>query len=335
MLPSSSAARLPRVAAAVAVAVLTLLLLAAGRAEADSIMIQALDPAGRNDFVSEVPRSFVVSGVSAGPASIFIKYRSPGPTPCAASAAADSGEWWDRGRRAIGLVYGEAGLDNPSVGTPVNGAFSFTDVYASELRGPQMLCTWIAASASSVASPVSQIVHFRPSGGTITVTLDTASPRPGAPLSMTVGGASEAPKEVFASYRPAGTPCAASFNADDGTSLLLGTSVNGAFSIDSELSVREAGHYVLCAWLAGWGGDAEPAAGPYALPFTVAAASRPQSSACVTARAGWHRARRRVARMESARWRVIGRAERRRLERRLAQRRHALRLAAGRVRRAC
>jgi hypothetical protein len=90
-----------------------------------------------------------------------------------------------------------------------------------------------------------------------------AIPRPGKSATLTVTGASEAPMQAYAKIRAAGgAPCAPTYNADSGDSLLDGTDVNGAFSLTADVTRGDPGSYLICLWLASSSDDPAPIAGP-------------------------------------------------------------------------
>ena len=83
-------------------------------------------------------------------------------------------------------------------------------------------------------------------------------------------GDSEAPENVYAKVRPAGgAPCASTYNADFGTNLIEGQSVNGSFSTQAKTTQSKAGQYLICLWLAGSGNETPVIAGPQPEMFTV------------------------------------------------------------------
>jgi hypothetical protein len=230
------------------------LMIGAGPAFADSVTLSVTTTTGASDPVVGIGRTFTLSGSSAVPTNVFMKYRPAGGAPCASSAATDSGT------TAFNSFYGN----------PVNGAFSIALAGTWRLPGTFVFCYWLAPSDVAVATPFTQAITFRPPTGTITATVDPITPQVNQPATITVTGASEAPSFVFASIRPAGPAgCAPTYSADTGTGLLSGTPVNGAFSIPVTTTQRTAGSYVLCLWLADSSTDATPIAGPQPQPFNV------------------------------------------------------------------
>jgi hypothetical protein len=96
------------------------------------------------------------------------------------------------------------------------------------------------------------------------------TPRINEAATITVSGASEAPANVYATIRPGGgAPCAPTYSADTGKTLLSGESVDGAFSLPVTTTQSTAGSYVLCLWLAASSTDPAPIAGPQPQPFDV------------------------------------------------------------------
>lgn len=238
-----------RVVLAVAAAVVAALALA-GPALADSATLTVNNNSGQSDPVGEVPRVFTVSGTAAVSEYLFVRYRAPGGAACAPTADSDSGS-------ELYEFYGNE----------VNGSFSFQNAKTFS-SGTYMFCIWLADSDTTVTSPITETITFRRPTGTISATFDPVVLSPGHQGTVTVTGTSEAPKEVFATVRAAGGQCAPTADADTGSNLIGGESVNGAFSVQRTLT-EDAGSYVLCLWLADSDTDASPIAGPQAVPFTV------------------------------------------------------------------
>src|ERR1035437_824198 len=90
----ASICRSPRLLLALCVAATCLWLSPA--ALADSATITVDNTSGQSDPATQLPRVFTLTGVSAAPESVFVKYRSPGGAPCAPSAQSDSGQTLDR-----------------------------------------------------------------------------------------------------------------------------------------------------------------------------------------------------------------------------------------------
>jgi hypothetical protein len=249
---------------AVAAATSAMVLAMTGVALADTASISVTATSGESDPAAEVPRTFTITGNTGSPKQYFVKYRPTGGAPCASSAYADSGN-------SIGAWYGES----------ANG--DFRNSYAATWQNPgsYLFCIWLASNSSQVVTPISQTISFRSPTGTISATLNPASPVPGQQATVTVSGASEAPKEVFATVRGAGAPCAPTRYADSGNSLIGGDRVNGSFSIQATMTQQTAGNYVICLWLADGPTDASPVAGPQAVPFTVAAPPAPPPPPCL------------------------------------------------------
>jgi len=230
------------------------LLASAGAALADTAAISVTDTAGASDPAAEVPRTFTISGNVTAPKRYFVKYRPTGGTPCATSADADSGKSFP-------------GWYGPSA----NGNFSNAQATTWDVPGSYLFCIWLATSSTQVVTPISQEIAFRSPTGTIAAAINPITPRPGQQATVTVSGQSEAPKRVFARVRREGAPCAPTWDADTGTSVVGGTTVNGSFSVQGNTTQSAAGNYVICLWLASSSTDTSPVAGPQPVPFSVVA----------------------------------------------------------------
>jgi hypothetical protein len=247
-------------------AALLLILAAAPGARADSAAISVLDTAGQSDPAAGLPRTFHVSGVTAAPEEIFVKYRNPGGAACAPSAYSDSGS-------TVRPYYDDFWDDD------VNGSFDLDDVVTWGSPGTYMFCVWIADDQYDAVQPITQMITFRSPTGTISATLSPPNPAPGTAAAITIAGVSEASEAVYATVHTAGIPCAQTFDADDdltGSSRIdYGTAVNGAYSIADSVQEDTAGGYTLCLWLADSSSDATPVAGPQPIPFTVGTPAPP------------------------------------------------------------
>jgi hypothetical protein len=229
-------------------AVLTLVatvMLAVGAAAAmadASISVTTAD--GRSDPVAFIPRVFTVSGASSGPTYLFVKHRAIGGAPCAPTPYADSGSSWTG-------YYGLA----------VNGAFSFPKVITWDAAGSWMFCFWLGPDERAISTPIAQTVIFRLPTGAMSASVAPLLIRPNQRARVTVTGTSEAPRDLYAKVRRAGTgPCATSYDLDPGQSLISGENVNGAFMGDAITFQPAPGQYVVCAWMAGSSYDPTPIA---------------------------------------------------------------------------
>ena len=239
----------------------------AGTARADSVSIDALTTSGQSDLVAGVPRIFHVSGTTADPEGLFIKYRPLGGPPCEATANADRGTWYreyydvDSHGPNESYVPGEVWVD---------GAFDRRDVFTWNQAGTFVFCIYIAKGGGDITSAITQTLTFRKPSGTITATLNPAIPRPGQPTAVTVTGMAEAPENVYAKVRAAGgAPCAPTYDSDSGDSVVNGQEVDGTFSIPATVNRSVPGNYVLCLWLADAGDSTTMIAGPQPQPFSV------------------------------------------------------------------
>jgi hypothetical protein len=230
-------------------AVLTLVAtaaLAAGAGTAlaagESISITTAD--GLSDPVAFIPRIFTVRGTAPGATRLFVKHRAIGGASCAPTPYLDPGSSW-------------TGFYN----LPVNGAFSFPKAITWDAAGSWMFCFWLGSDERVTSTPVSQTVIFRLPTGSMSASVTPTLIRPNQRLQVTVAGASEAARNLYAKVRRAGTgPCATSYELDVGQSLISGESVNGAFTGDAITFEPTPGRYVVCAWLAGPPSDSTPIA---------------------------------------------------------------------------
>lgn len=244
------------------------LMAAAGPAFADSVTLSVTTTTGESDPVAGIGRTFTLSGSSAAPTNVYVKYRAAGGAPCSSSAFTDSGA------SPFGAFYN----------VPVNGAFSIPIAATWTDPGTFVFCYWLAPTQSSVATPFTQAITFRSPTGTITATINPIAPQINQPATITVTGASEAPAYVFARIRPTGGACAPTYSVDTGTGIISNSPVNGAFSIPQTYTPTTTGNYVLCLWLAASSSDPTPVAGPQPQPFTVVGPPPPPPPAPVISR---------------------------------------------------
>lgn len=253
--------------AALCIGVAVVGLLAGGaQAFADSVSLSATTTTGASDPVAGVSRIFTLSGASATPKEVFVKFRAPGGAACAPTADEDSGD----------RLFDYYGGDSDFYGGSVNGAFSFRTAQTWPRAGTYVFCYWIASDSTTISTPFTQTITFRPPTGSITATITPIRPQPNQAATIDITGSSESPENVYATVRSAGgAACAQTYDADSGTSVMDGTAVNGAFALQATTTQSTAGSYVLCLWLAGSSTDTAPVAGPQPEPFTVAPPPQP------------------------------------------------------------
>lgn len=254
-----------RLASAVAVVGATFAF--AAQAHADSATIKVLTTDGRVDPVAGVSRIWSISGQATNRVGLMVKYRPVGGQQCAPTAETDSGRW-------LRWWYLSGGDANKKV----EGVFDSRDAFVWEDEpGTFQFCIWLADRPSTIVTPITQVITIRRPTGTITATINPPVPQPGDPITVTVTGTSESPKRVFATYRPAGAPCAPNYSTDTGRGLIDGDQVDGTFSIPVMIHNSEmtAGEYVVCLWLADASYDSAPIAGPQPQPFSVVAPPPP------------------------------------------------------------
>lgn len=244
-------------------AIVTLALLAgASSAFADSATMSVTTTDGKPDPASGVSRVFTVTGNSATPKNLYVKYRPTGGAPCAPTADQDTGK--------VFKWYSSAGASQ------LSGDFTLKQAETWTPAGSFAFCYWLATSATQIATPFTQTITFRAPSGTITASINPVSPQPGQAAAVTVTGSTETPAQIFAKVRPAGgAPCAATYSDDPGRHVLNFVDVDGTFSKQTTLTLEDAGNYVLCLWLARSGTDTSPIAGPQPQPFSVVAPPPP------------------------------------------------------------
>lgn len=225
-------------------------------AAADSATLGITDATGKSDPAADLPRVLTVSGTVGSAQQIYVAYRATGGAPCAPSYDTDPGR---------GLFSGNS----------ANGTYSFKTTYTFPNPGTFMFCIWIAPSSGAAVSPITQTITLRAPTGTITATFNPLIPRPGKSFTVTVTGATEAPKRVYAAVQSAATACAATYDSDTGTGIISGADANGAFSLQATTTVASAGQYIVCLWLADGSEDLAPIAGPQPQPVSVVAPPPP------------------------------------------------------------
>ena len=241
-------------------------LVCSGTALADSASISVTNTAGESDPAAEVPRVFKVSVEAETKENVYIKYRLPGGEACAATANEDPGSWFEN--------YNDAYGNTPP---SVEGNHTFENANTWRTPGTYVFCIWLAKSGDEIVqTPITQTITFRSPRGTITGTVDPATPQPGEKATITVTGDSEASEHVYARVHMAGsTGCAPTYQSESSESLIEGSSVNGSFSVQATTTQSKAGQYVICLWLAPSGSDTTPIAGPQPETFTVASPPPP------------------------------------------------------------
>jgi len=242
------------------------LLVGAGSALADTATLSVTTSTGQPDSVAYIARVFTLSGTGTVGKYLFVKHRAAGGPPCAASAYTDPGTF----------------LDASFYGVPMSGgAFSLQRTLTWRAPGTWMLCYWFAGAETTVATPITQVITVRAPPASIAATVIPTQPKAGDEGTITVAGTTEAPRRVYAKIRAAdATPCAPTFDADPGGSMISGWSVEGAFSIKTNLNDPVLGQWLVCMWLAGTSDDQLPVAASSQV-FTVVRA-RPVVVSSVT-----------------------------------------------------
>jgi hypothetical protein len=250
------------------------LLICSGSALADSASISVTTTTGQSDPAAGVPRLFSVSGTTVGgtannPEELFVKYRAPGGSPCGPTPGSDPGSYVTANGEtnfSYGLFDG-----GDTVNGSFNPSFNFQQAVNWGAPGTYVFCIWLTTDSSMPVTPYTQQITFRPATGTITASVNPVTPAPGQQATITITGTSEASENVYATIRSAGgQPCATTFAADSGQSLVDGVGVNGTFTTPATTSPLTAGTYLICLWLAHSPNDTSPIAGPQPETFTVA-----------------------------------------------------------------
>jgi hypothetical protein len=312
-----------------------LCLIPAAAARADSATISVLNTAGQPDPAAGVPRTFQVTGATAAPEQVFVKYRNPGGAPCAPTASSDSGA---------------SGYSDPTQlpwadfwGDDVNGSFKVSDVFTWAGSGSYMFCIWIAKDENTSATPITQIITFRSPTGTISATVNPAHPARGKTAAVTITGTSEAPENVYATAHSAAIPCSQNYDADSSLSGTVsvdsGASVNGSFVLNDSVRESGAGNYVLCLWLADASSSVTSIAGPQPIPFSVGAVTptttHGASAECKKAKRARDKWMKAVTKTKRQLLHATRRSTRRTLIKRLAAQRRRLRRAVTNVKVIC
>ena len=230
-----------------------------GTALADSASIDALTTGGQSDLVAGVPRIFKVSGTTSVKEGLFITYRALGGPPCEANADADRGDWY----RDYSAYY------DTTPRQVFDGAFDRREVFTWNTPGTYVFCFYFANNSKTITTAIQQTLTFRAPTGSITASINPTFPRPGQDAAVTITGASEAPREVFAKVHNAGVACAPNYAADPGDSVVNGSAVDGQFSIPATVNRGAPGNYILCLWLSDAADSATLIAGPQPQPFSV------------------------------------------------------------------
>jgi hypothetical protein len=259
-----------RATAGLGSAIVALLCVLAQPAAADTAALSFLDAAGKSDPVADVGRTLTLVGNTSVSKRVYIRARANGGAPCAPSASSDSGS------------PSAGNFDGPTINDSiVNGDFKFQKTGSWPDAGTVLFCIWLADSESASTTPISQIITFRNPTGVISGTVNPAQVQIDQTATVTITGSTEAPERVYATVRAAGgAPCATSYDADSGRSLVSGTNVNGAFSVQATTTQNTAGDYVICMWLAESSSSGTPIAGPQPATFSVLAPP-PPPPACV------------------------------------------------------
>jgi hypothetical protein len=230
-------------------------------AHADTATFTVVDTAGNSDPVVAIVRTTRISGENDGPRRLWIRYRPADGSPCAATPASDGGA-------PLGL-YGQYLFQAGTFTEDLNQGY----LPEYHVPGPYLFCTWFTATDhddSAPARPLSQVIVFRPLGGSSSVTATPTSSADGAPTALTLTGSSDIQVYVRATYRPAGgAPCAPTSATDTGTRFIDSlTGGEGPFVYAATIPFT-TGTWMICTWLDHYEGGTF--SGPQATQITVGA----------------------------------------------------------------
>jgi hypothetical protein len=214
-----------------------------GGASADAASISlrvSADPA------EDRAMTVTTSGVADGPSYFSVSVRPAGGAPCAATAGTDvGGDFINDGTYAAG------------------GAYSSARTYWPEDPGRYLLCGWLQREGAAVVRTSTEVT-VRSNAASLAFEVP-ATAVPDAPVVLTIRGATEIPRYVLATVKPAGgSGCGSAYSTDAGGSDVMDARVQGAFS-EQRTETFEAGTYLLCAWVQESGGDLAPEAAAQAL----------------------------------------------------------------------
>jgi hypothetical protein len=209
----------------------------------ETASLKVLTAHGKVDPVADVGRVFQFKLYSPAETYLYVKYRSAGGAPCAATDDSDSGE---------SLVSDQ---------TVAVGASHYRDAQTWSGTGRVLFCMWLGSSGDDPSSKVfSQTIKFRPPRGTIAFRATPAYGRVEHPTTLHFTGATEAPRELLVKYRSAGgAGCAPTAGSDSGSEIIY-TDENGGFNETYVWTPSSPGAYLFCAWLATDSGDVTPVA---------------------------------------------------------------------------
>lgn len=227
-------------------------LVLAPEASADSATLSVVDASGKADPAQDVGRTFKFTVTASSATQFFVKYRPNGGAACAPAYSTDSGN---------GLI----GYQGVPAGTQT---VSLAETWSN--NGPFLFCMWLGETGSTSTLVGQQVVTFRAPRGSISF---AATPQPGpvnGPIRITVSGTSEAPRELFVTWRNAGgSGCAPTRGSDSGNSFISYQSVNGGFRFSQVQTFQSRGRYLFCVWLANSSDDTQPVAGPKGFVVTI------------------------------------------------------------------
>jgi hypothetical protein len=222
--------------AACALAVGAALALApAAAAEAGSISLAvSADPAEDRAI------TVTASGTADTGAWVYALIRHAGGAPCGTTPATD--------------VRGTETHDT----TVSSGAYSLARTYTPEDPRRYLLCGWIT-QGGTVQARVSREIDVRSNAASVAFAAP-ATAVPDTPVVITVNGATEVRRWLYATVKPAGgAGCGSATSTDTGGSEVVDVMVEGAYSEPRSRSF-DPGTYLLCAWVEEGGGDLAPEA---------------------------------------------------------------------------
>lgn len=248
---------------------------------ANTVGISYTDGAGLGDPVPGLPRTETVSGSSDADQLLFIKGRPAGTGDCAATPAGDVGK--PLGSTSDGRIGFFSAGASVIYGSSIDaGPFRFVTggTFAGD-AGTYLYCVWFAPSETTITTPISGTVTFRPRRGDFAMSLGAAQVRPTAMQTLSITGTAEGTASIRGKIRAAGgPPCAATMAQDPGERLSFSSIATGAFSASDRFRREQPGEYLVCVWLEA---DGVAIAGPRSATYAVVAPPPPPRPCIVPA----------------------------------------------------
>lgn len=185
--------------------------------------------------VARIPHLFTVDVQLDGAGTVYVENTPSRVTPCGPTPESDNG--------------------NATLSAAVNGPATPSVVLRYALSGQHLFCGWVRDSTGKIVATLSQSVDVAKPSGSLALAIPPLAPF-NRPFVITFSGQTQVGRSLFATIRPAGgAPCAPTPRSDSGSSLVYGTSVDGAFNVPIEAKLDTRGTFLICAWLADDSGD--------------------------------------------------------------------------------